>query len=287
MKFIKKYKLLFIGVIIGILMSGTAVFAASGYTTIKVLFTPVKVFKNNTLQKNISAIKYGSTYYVPWNSIAPYLTENASFNGSQLKITSSVIPYNAKIVINSSEKSSTYNEGKTSYPAITLYKGILYTPVNYICSNLGILSNYESASKTLYIGQIPDGQYMSDMLEPYDVVGGSCKANELIKMGGKAYQKGYSIRHWSYSNKFESNFNIEGKYTKITGLVGLLDTNYGKEAVVNIVGDGKILKTFTIKKGDLPVTFDVDITGVVKLTFESTARQSYSLNIGFADVIIK
>jgi hypothetical protein len=61
---------------------------------------------------------------------------------------------------------------------------------------------------------------------------------------------------------------LNRKYSRLTGLVGLDDCtdNYAGNATVSFLGDDRNLQTFDILPGDFPVTVNIDVSGVRKLT---------------------
>ncbi|PKM58423.1 MAG: hypothetical protein CVU98_01090 [Firmicutes bacterium HGW-Firmicutes-3] len=84
-----------------------------------------------------------------------------------------------------------------------------------------------------------------------------------ISMGGVDYKN--SLKIYAYAVEHTVSFNLNGRYTMLTGIIGTIDGN-SKDVVVSFIGDGNVLKTHEIVGGDLPQDFSLDVTGVRQLT---------------------
>lgn len=214
---IKKFKLVMVGIIIGGLLSGSAVFASN------------------------------NEYFLSL--------------------------FQAKIVVNGAEKQGSdrpfqYFNGQTYVPTSLIYNGTTYVPLRFFSEVLDQPVKYESKTTTIYVGQIPVDkiieQYMSDILQPYySNMFTLFEMNDEMSVAGKAYNKGYSMLDTMDYGKI--SFNLEAKYTNISGLVGLDDSHNKSDATIQIFGDEKLIKTIDIKAGGLGEQLNLDVTGVVKL----------------------
>lgn len=87
-----------------------------------------------------------------------------------------------------------------------------------------------------------------------------------------------------YSNEGSGSieYNLNSKYVKLTGYLGIDDhfKNSSNTNKVIIYGDGKVLyESPDMMGGDLPVYFDVNLTGVKRLKIEiSTTGEDYKSN---------
>ncbi|SKA77950.1 NPCBM/NEW2 domain-containing protein [Caloramator quimbayensis] len=284
MNFKSKTKYIIIGFICGLILSSTVVFAAPAKIT--AVFSSVKLYYENTLKSSFSIIKYGNENYVPWSKVAPYLKESVIFNGTDMKIKSPVSQFNAKLVIDGTERPSAYNDGINNIPSLILYQNNVYTPINYIANNMDKTIQYKSQEKTFYVGKIPEGQYMSDILKPFNVQDGKCYINEDLKLAGKDYFKGYHL--FTFYNSSVFSFNLEGKYSDLSGLIGACNyAKYNNDATVEIYGDDNLLAKYEITPDNLPQNINLNVTGVLKLTIKVRNKDVYSSYIDLCDLIIK
>ena len=65
--------------------------------------------------------------------------------------------------------------------------------------------------------------------------------------------------------------NLEGKYSKLVGKIAFCDWSMDrvdKSYTILFYGDDKLLKSYTINKGDLPINISVDLKNCKKLKIE-------------------
>lgn len=101
-------------------------------------------------------------------------------------------------------------------------------------------------------------------LKPYRIDSGNIwyDGEAGIKIGGVSYIKGIKLEGGS-NNLY---FNLGGKYSRLTGSVGIDDqTTSGRRAVVSFEGDDKNLATFNLVAGDFPTDIDINTLGVRRL----------------------
>lgn len=179
--------------------------------------------------------------------------------------------FQAKIVINGVEKQGEnyqYYNGQSYVPTALNYNGTTYVPLRLFSEALGESVKYVSDDKTIYVGEIPNdqvvsGQYMSDIMKPYYETS-SVGVNKAMKMAGNNYSKGYQL--FAIGGKEQTiSFNLEKKYTNISGLIGMEDNFNGKSSSINIYGDEKLIKTISLPAGELPQSITLDVSGISKL----------------------
>gem|GEM_PF-4540732 len=129
-------------------------------------------------------------------------------------------------------------------------------------------------------------QNLIDILPPYQSEGGNLAhytsiGNDSVTMGGREYKN--ALAFWRGGARSQS-FNLAGNYTKLTGIVGRVDTLSERKAVFNIYGDGRLILSRPVQTG-LPVSFEVNVTGVRDLKIE-TNMQDYYNHMGFAELRI-
>lgn len=195
-----------------------------------------------------------------------------------------VDPFNARFLFDTVEKPATYTESNISVPTSFLYQGVIYAPIKFITSNIGKPSQYDSKTKTVFVGSIAEGQYMVDVVgKPYFNTGGYSiykENSDVMKMGGKEYPKGYRLDEGTLS------FNLSNNYKSISGILGLVDGNNHNNTQLEVYGDNKLIARYTLTAGSLPISFNVDVSGVLKLDFVKTTGYWSSL-MNIANVLIK
>ena len=105
-----------------------------------------------------------------------------------------------------------------------------------------------------------------------------------MKMGNIVYSDGiqfYSEFHPN-SKEHEAYFNLDRSYDHLTGLIGMDDKSklypqYGYKGItLTLLGDDRELQKFTMANGDLPVSVDLDVSGVRRLTLDATYQNDDS-----------
>jgi hypothetical protein len=100
-----------------------------------------------------------------------------------------------------------------------------------------------------------------------------------MKMGSIGYSDGmqfYSSEVSSRKVEQMAYFNLNKNYNHLTGQVGIDDkTNVQKGKVTfTFAGDDRELQTITMYPADLPVSVDLDVSGVRRLTLDVTSESS-------------
>jgi hypothetical protein len=119
--------------------------------------------------------------------------------------------------------------------------------------------------------------YLSDLgayrTENFCSVSYNTAAN--MKIGNIKYDNGIKIDAFYGDSYYYVYFNLNGEYSRLTGLVGFDDDNYfGRDVIVTFIGDGKDLLTInSMHPGDFPIKVDIDVSGVHKLTVRGTEAE--------------
>lgn len=126
-------------------------------------------------------------------------------------------------------------------------------------------------------------QTLMNKLSPYEVNRYTEKtAGQSMLMGGDKYYNGFQLES---DYPAYAVFNLNSQYTRITGIVGHVDSSGNDDAVINIFADGVLIKTIDIGHLELPQNLDIDVTGVKQLKFEKTS--GYRCDVGFAELVIR
>lgn len=203
---------------------------------------------------------------------------------------------NIKVVVDGKEvQFGVDSTGKKIEPFI--YNGTTYLPIRAVGEALGKQVQWDQNTKTAFLGdgQVITGEsqkVLTEVMPPFTksrvtVTTKNDTRNE-IDLAGKIYNNGISFEAGRVGSTGYANFNLEGKYTNLTGLLGLDEAEH--EVKVDFVGDGKLLKSFTIIGGQLPVDVNLDVTGVrlLEMKFEKTGgARNYYNHTNFVDIMVK
>jgi len=111
----------------------------------------------------------------------------------------------------------------------------------------------------------------------------SIETGKGFSMGGVTYDYGFTIG--TYTNGGYACFNLDGQYKSLTGVAGNVD-GVNHSVSYNVLGDGKLLKKIAVPSGGLPVSFNIDVTGVRELKFQATGDSNYSNGVGFGNLLL-
>ena len=134
--------------------------------------------------------------------------------------------------------------------------------LDFACGNLVFLSDLELETvkfTPFFASRLPDGQ-VSSIFEPRmdRALGGG-----PLLLGGKSYEKGLSVHsrtQWSY--------RLPEQYRRLQALVGIDDRVRSRgDVYFTIRGDDKVLFEQTITGADEPLSLDLEIDSVRRLTF--------------------
>ena len=103
-----------------------------------------------------------------------------------------------------------------------------------------------------------------------------------MQMAGMAYYNGFQLGV-SFENSY-SIYNLNDKYTRLSCIIGHIDNSGDSSETVIIYADGIVIKTIEVNWQNLPIEFEIDVTGVKQLKFERTPGYTQT---GIANVLIK
>ncbi|WP_445491620.1 NPCBM/NEW2 domain-containing protein [Niallia sp. 03133] len=186
-----------------------------------------------------------------------------------------VKPLDDKLNYQGTIKSGNYNISNKSVPVLLNYNGVPYAPVQLLGSIYNVGSTYNSKLKTWYLGEGSNGLNMSDLLKPYV---GDFNKDDLI-LGGIEYKSGYRFFTSGYNGPYSNSFNLQGKYATITGLLGIADDSDSLNSTsVSFYGDGNLIQTYNLIRGELPINISLPVKGVKRLEL----RMEESDMVGYA-----
>lgn len=113
-----------------------------------------------------------------------------------------------------------------------------------------------------------------------------------MRIGNKEYKYGIQLEECAFlasSKSYTAYFNLNGEYSRLTGLIGLDDkTDVIGDVSVYFGKDGKdddiLLDTIKISPGDLPINIDIDVSGANKFIIEVPSISSCTRYIDLIDM---
>jgi hypothetical protein len=112
-----------------------------------------------------------------------------------------------------------------------------------------------------------------------------------IKMGNIAYPEGIQFHSAIFSSSRQQNdayFNLDRIYNRLTGLIGLDDDNQWEKVTLTFKGDDIELQKITMLNADLPVSVDLDVSGVRRLTLDVVNEEGYGyLDVDLTNMVLR
>lgn len=210
------------------------------------------------------------------------------------KVNITVTYDNVKVVVDGRQiQFGKDSKGKQIEPFI--YNGTTYLPLRAVAEAVGKEVQWDANTKTAFLGDgvVNTGEVnvaLTETIKPFskkriDVIAKNGDRKKFT-LGGKEYNNGLLFKS-NYDGEGHANFNLEGKYTSLTGLLGA--DQEGAIVKVDFIGDGNLLQSYDIVSGQLPVNVNLNVTGVrlLEIRIERNDGKSFYLDTGFADIFIK
>ncbi len=169
-----------------------------------------------------------------------------------------------------------------------IYQGRTYVPLRVVSEALGYDVEWDGATFTVLIGEVPGEAFLSE-LKPYHLE--NIRSAQLkydtaanMVMDGQRHHNGIQISRALNTDFFgkrypgELLFNLDAKYSRLTGLVGLDDNTQRNftSLVVSFYGDDRLLTTVDLKKEQpKPTSVAINVTGVLVLKIVVYGESSY------------
>lgn len=205
-----------------------------------------------------------------------------------------------KISINGNYFTPKDGNGRTVEPFI--YEGTTYLPVRAVSEAVGYNVTWDNNTSVVYLSNggsgnanngstgnaAPPTVNLVDTIAPYKITGHysayyPSSGSDSLTMGGTNYKNSFELGQ-NYGNESEAQFNLGGRYTLLSGIAGATDGSR-LNCVLEIYGDGNLLKSVDIISGNLPANFSVNVAGVSQLSFVSDV--SHDTWVGVADLKIQ
>ncbi|MDQ0114330.1 NPCBM/NEW2 domain-containing protein [Paenibacillus harenae] len=181
-----------------------------------------------------------------------------------------------------------------------IYEGTTYVPLRFIGESLGKSVEWDGKTGTIWVGK-KEGKHTeltSLKFARYDVEGSArmwtdAEEDGTLSVAGVNFQKGISGRVYNVTGperKASIDYNLNGKYTKLTAIVGMDDASQNANATgtIRIIGDGKELKVISsLRGGDNPSNIEVDVANVLKLqiVFEADTNENNKVETLWIDFL--
>ncbi len=128
-------------------------------------------------------------------------------------------------------------------------------------------------------------QALMNLILPYETQGYTQKiSSDSMQMDGNKYYNGFQLAASPSQTTNYAIFNLNSKYTKITGVIGHIDGSGTNDRTVTIFADGSLIDTIDINYQDLPKELLINVEGVNQLKIEATYAWTQT---GFGDLHIQ
>ena len=165
-----------------------------------------------------------------------------------------------------------------------IVNGTTYLPVRAIGSALGKDVQWDSETKTVFVGSAPaaDKNWMKE-LPPYQTTGLTVYdgGNTTFSVAGVAHNTGLR-----FFGLYESNFglwNLDGSYNRLTMKVGHLDGSNPSGGTLYAYLDGKLAQSYPIAWDGLPQEISLNLAGAKQLKLEWKGDNS-QVSCGIYDI---
>ena len=101
-----------------------------------------------------------------------------------------------------------------------------------------------------------------------------------FNMSGKEYTNGFTLYSYGNTDKGYADFNIDKNYKTITFIFGHKDSTGMSDGVLNIYGDGVLIKEVEASASDSPQAITVNVENISILKFELTTSNTAYYGLG-------
>ena len=173
-----------------------------------------------------------------------------------------------RIFVNDSQINPTDSAGNPIEAFI--YNGTTYLPVRAVSDALGTPVQWDGGTQSVYIGSHSSSTpaaYLSQM-DSFNFKG-AWYYDKMIK-DNLGNEQAHAIYMYGYATHGFTTFKLNGQYRRMTAsyFQKYDERNKERETTLIISGDGRELWRGTVSAGVDPIDLDIDITGVLELTFE-------------------
>lgn len=158
---------------------------------------------------------------------------------------------------------------------VFVYNGTTYIPVRAVSKLFDTPIQWDGKTRGVYIGKhssTTPAAYLEE-LEPFTGFNLKCATNEGIVTDNVGTRRNHVLITRNGDNTFDNVYYLNGNYTSMTGTLyqpkEYKNYNYkGYYSSVSIYGDDRLLYEGSVTGGVMPVDFNIDLTGVLKLRID-------------------
>lgn len=198
-----------------------------------------------------------------------------------------VVYDNIKIVVDGKEVNfGLDSEGKKIEPFI--YNGTTYLPVRAVGEAVGKDVSWNQSSKTVFLGSAAvNNNFTQVNTEEKDLVNtlNAFNSTRHVRVYKSGKDKGINLELWSDDTDSHVNFNLDGKYTNISCLVGVEEAS--KKGYLKFIGDGRTLAEYPIESDKMADNVNVDVTGIKNLMIQLNSDEPTFIAIKLVDLKIR
>lgn len=176
-------------------------------------------------------------------------------------------------------------KGKQIEPFI--YNGTTYLPLRAVGEALGKEVQWDPSTKSAFLGSgVIDNNTAQVNTEEKDLVNtlNAFNSTDHVNVYKTGKNKGIELRLWS-NTETNINYNLEGKYTNISCLVGVEEAS--KKGSLKFIGDGRTLAEYPIESDKMADNVNVDVSGVRNLMIQLHSDEETFITIKLVDLKIK
>lgn len=307
-----KFKYFVLGIVFSsVLFMSIATFGASVKQKIEVVFEDLKYSINGTdLQiknnsgKQLQPIKYNGVEYIPLtNEITKGLNLSSSIDTKSKKLNIDSPTITKAISIYVDQKLINLNPGSGDTAQTFIYKGQIYLPAEAVSTSLDKTYKWDRKTNSIYIGKydsMSPSVWLDSMQEfnyqksdSYNMQKRGWDSMKDSDSTGASYKHGiiYTMSD-SYSAEKNSQFTeylLNQKYSKFKGsfVMNSDSKNVDLDNVMRVYSDGEVIyESPILKAGILPINFDIDVKGTIKLKVEIVNRTSQRANYNYNVAIV-
>ena len=179
-----------------------------------------------------------------------------------------------------------------------IYGGRTYVPLRLVSEALGYDVDWDEYTSTVIIGEASESLFLSQLkpyehtpLRGFEAITYDSEANMM--MNRQRYNTGIQIAKRVVRTERENHplalkFNLGGKYTQLTGLIGYDDNSERPEGmVVSFYGDDLLIRRMDLNHLESrPTHLDLDVSGVTVLTIELDVPPQRGLDVMHYETLI-
>jgi hypothetical protein len=170
-----------------------------------------------------------------------------------------------------------------------------------VTQDLNIYANTEyvrgavSSRQTVVVQRIP---LFTEVLQPYEVSHNrswnvvNYAHVTSVTVAGRSYGSAISMTFYDSGQHPFGLYNLDGQFTTITGIVGRVSGSDRNDAILNFIGDGRVIESFSLRVDDMPREVTINVRGVRQLRIELLPAAARATGFGpntfvFAEATIR